>query len=285
MFLYFHLLAAPWVHQDQWYLHGTEACRAQGPSKALSFKCANFSSDCYWKVFDGRLLPNTRSEGSNAAGSIRTALAAFWKFTSGVVHLMATRLNLHCWLQDWATHRWGDLGQLEAPGMPQGRPMDHKGLDPTRNWWLAFKEKTKKTKRKEQGPGRGRLNRWSLAKWPWKTLPTNGQLWHWRHEDSTLSTEATVMFYMVLHEHVWKCFLFGLQCRAYTLWVLRYCTALETSSMKWNLQLTGKKLSLWGLVAHGTGKWELIGNILEADHWREILETVVIELFFGKAYM
>ena len=37
-----------------------------------------------------------------------------------------------------------------------------------------------------------------------------------------------------------------------------------------------KKLSLWGLVVHGKGKPELIGNILEADYWREILERVVI---------
>ena len=287
MFLYFHLLAAPWVHQDQWYLHGTEACRAQGPSKALSFKCANFSSDCYWKVFDGRLLPNTRSEGSNAAGSIRTALAAFWKFTSGVVHLMATRLNLHCWLQDWATHRWGDLGQLEAPGMPQGRPMDHKGLDPTRNWWLAFKEKTKnkekRTRARERKAEQMELSQMALEdlanQWTAVTLET------WRQHFVYKS------HCHVLHGATWACL------EVFFVWFaiqsLHFVSAKVLRSLGdffHEMELAADRKKVESLRAGGSwyremradwkhiGGWPLERNIGDSCYWAVFWESLYVAL-------
>lgn len=237
-------------------------------------------------------LPNIRSENSTAAGSMkspegapRTALAAFWTFTYGVLHLMARRFNWGCWLQDWATPRWGDLGQVEGPGVPQGRLMDHKGLDPTRNWWLACKEKRKKQTEKKTGPRRGRLKRWSAAKWPWETLLSNGQLWHWRHEDSTLSTKpVSCLAWCNMGMLVVFFFLCCLQCSVSTLGLLRYCAALEFSSMNWSLQVRrGRKSWVsggWWSMVKGSQSWlETDWRLTSGEkYWRELLLEVYVVL-------
>ena len=85
----------------------------------------------------------------------------------------------------------------------------------------------------------------------------------------------------IWHDVIWACWwcffvLFAVQCfHSGIAKVLRsfgiFFHELELASEK-----REKKLSPWGLVVHGKGKPELIGNILEADYWREILERVVI---------
>ena len=139
-----------------------------------------------------------------------------------------------------------------------------------------MQRRKKKTKRKRKEPGRRRLKRWSAAKWLWKTLLSSGQLWHWRHEGSTLSTKPWSCFAW------WKIGLFCLQCRAYTLWLLRYCAALGASSMKWSLQVRGRKSGVsggsLGMVKGSQGWLETYWSLLERKIGKSCCWTVYVIL-------
>lgn len=296
IFFYFHLLAFSWVHQGQCYLPGTEACWAQGPPKAMAFKCVKFSSDCYWRVFGGRQL------------SILFAKHQVWKQHCSWLHEIPRGCSKDCSgsllnIYLWSLAPDGKKIQLRllvaglgnpsmrrpgASGRPRSAPRKTHGsqrVGPNKKLMIGMQRKEKKTNRKKTGPRRGRLKRWSAAKWPWETLLSNGQLWHWRHEDSTLSTKpVSCLAWCNMGMLVVFFFLCCLQCSVSTLGLLRYCAALEFSSMNWSLQVRrGRKSWVsggWWSMVKGSQSWlETDWRLTSGEkYWRELLLEVYVVL-------
>jgi len=56
-----------------------------------------------------------------------------------------------------------------ASGRPRSAPRKTRGskrVGPNKKLMISMQRKEKETKRKKKGPRRGRLKRWSAAKWP-----------------------------------------------------------------------------------------------------------------------
>lgn len=164
IFFYFHLLAFSWVHQGQCYLPGTEACWAQGPPKAMAFKCVKFSSDCYWRVFGGRQL------------SILFAKHQVWKQHCSWLHEIPRGCSKDCSgsllnIYLWSLAPDGKKIQLRllvaglgnpsmrrpgASGRPRSAPRKTHGsqrVGPNKKLMIGMQRKEKKTNRKKQVQG------------------------------------------------------------------------------------------------------------------------------------
>ena len=174
-YFYFHLVAISWVHQDQCYLHGTEACWAQGPWKAMAFKSVKFNSGCSWLI--GKFL---------VEDSFLFAKHQAWKQHCSWLHESPTRCSKDCSgsLYLWSLAPDGKNIQLRllvaglskpsmrrpgASGRPRSAPRKTHGskrVGPNKKLMIGMQRKEKETKRKKKGPRGGRLKRWSAAKWP-----------------------------------------------------------------------------------------------------------------------